>query len=321
MRAALASGALRSSTHAGSCFERPAGAPPETPALLKVVDRRCVFFDEANGRRCRVHAALGHEALPLACRQFPRVVVRDPRGVSIVLSHYCPTAAALLGHNTPASVTESPRGFPVTGEYEGLDVREALPPLLRPDVLMDWDSWWEFERLSVELLGNSGVPIALTLARLAQVVEQVRIWRPGDAALGDRIRQAFADDTPVPSPAAVDLEARAEEVTAAIPEGCRTPGGSEDPRRQNPVAIRQFLAAHAFANWTAHLGMGLRTWRRFIEAAYALLQSGYDIRQVDLRLRHLADPRALAERWSAAEIEGEIRPARRSRRAGPAIRS
>ena len=75
-------------------------------------------------------------------------------------------------------------------------------------------------------------------------------------------------------------------------------------RQADPeLELRHFLAARAFANWTAHLGRGLRAWLRSIEAAYALVQSGHGIRQADLLLRHLADPRALADRWSAAEIE------------------
>ena len=53
----------------------------------------CVFHD-AEARQCRIHAVLGHDALPLACRQFPRVTVHDPRGVSVALSAYCPTARA-----------------------------------------------------------------------------------------------------------------------------------------------------------------------------------------------------------------------------------
>jgi len=321
MRAALATGALRPLAGAGSCFETPPGAPLETPALLKIVDHRCVFFDEANGRACRVHAALGHDSLPLACRQFPRLVVRDPRGVSIVLSHYCPTAAASLGRQAKVTVVESPRAFPTNAEYEGLDAREALPPLLCPDVLMDWDSWWMFEHLSVELLGNSEEPVTWSLARLARTVERIQTWRPGGEALGDWIRQAFGDQTHVDCWAPIGLESRREEVTAAIPEGLRSRGALDGCGPPDVQTMRHVLAAHAFANWTAHLGRGLRSWLRSIEAAYALLQSGYGVRHTDLLLRHLADPRALAERWSAAEVDGGVRRAARSRRAGLAIRS
>ena len=64
-----------------------------------------------------------------------------------------------------------------------------------------------------------------------------------------------------------------------------------------------FIAAHAFASWTAHLGEGLRTWLRSVEAAFALVELGLGVRTADLLLRHLCDPHALARTWSRAERE------------------
>src|SRR5689334_20607275 len=51
----------------------------------------CSFF-QADTHLCAIHAAGGLEALPLTCRMFPRVVLHDPRGTFISLSHFCPTA-------------------------------------------------------------------------------------------------------------------------------------------------------------------------------------------------------------------------------------
>jgi hypothetical protein len=65
--------------------------------------------------------------------------------------------------------------------------------------------------------------------------------------------------------------------------------------------ITRVLAAHAFANWTAHMGRGLRTWLRSLEAVHASIASGFDVAQVDLLLRHLADPAELARAWSEVE--------------------
>jgi hypothetical protein len=36
----------------------------------------------------------------------------------------------------------------------------------------------------------------------------------------------------------------------------------------------------------------------------ALIQSGLDVRTVDLWLRHLVDPKRAAESWSEAELQG-----------------
>ncbi len=97
-------------------IERPAHDTTEAPALLATAHGRCVFHDPAG--RCAIHSALGHDALPVACRQFPRVSVTDPRGVSVTLSHYCPTAAALLdGGNRDALAHRS--GNREGGEREG----------------------------------------------------------------------------------------------------------------------------------------------------------------------------------------------------------
>lgn len=102
---------------------------------------RCVFHDDEQAGGCRIQRALGHEALPLACRQFPRIVVRHPGGVSITLSHYCPSARALLdAPAAPVSIATNPHAFPAHGEYVGLDAADDLPPLLRPDCAFDWDA-------------------------------------------------------------------------------------------------------------------------------------------------------------------------------------
>jgi hypothetical protein len=68
-------------------------------------------------------------------------------------------------------------------------------------------------------------------------------------------------------------------------------------------AHQRFLMAHAFANWTAHLGEGLRSWLWSIQAAHGLAASGLSAGDADLLLRHLADPHALARAWSRAERE------------------
>jgi hypothetical protein len=284
-------------------FDAPPDAPEETPALLKTADAACVFYRRAGGARCEIHRALGHDALPLACRQFPRVSVIDPRGVSVTLSHFCPTAASLLDADPPVSILERAPAFPADGEYVGLDVRGDLPPSLRPDCLMEWESWWTWERLAVDYLSGADAP-ARALADLAAVVEDVRTWRPSDGALLDRIHAAFARAGPgAPPSRAFDHHARFAEILDAIPADLR-PAAAQRERVEPapPVAVvRNLLVAHAFASWTAHLGQGLRTWLRAVEAAFAVVELGGGVRRADLLLRHLSDPHALAAVWSGSE--------------------
>ena len=281
-------------------------APQDTPATLAIANGCCVFFDADGGHACRIHAALGHDALPLACRQFPRIAVHDPRGVSVTLSHYCPTASSALSAAGPVTIVEQPPAFPVGADYDGLDATRALPPLLRNDMLMDWNAWWAWEAASVAVITGGDEPAAVRLGRLRQAVDGVRGWSPSDGPLRAHVDRAFAtarlaDAAPF-IPDRHELETRWQEIVLAIPEDLRYQVPPiDDDARQTPALVPhtdRFLAAHAFANWTAHLGDGLHAWLRSIEAAYVCLLLGLDIRQTDLTLRHLASPNGLAKAWS-----------------------
>jgi len=268
--AAVARGSLPAKDWKTGTGEHPVEAGGNGTCLA-IVESRCIFYGGQAGR-CAVHRTLGHDALPLACRQFPRVSVRDPRGVSVTLSHYCPTAASLLEDQGTAVIVETAGAFPSAGEYEGLDACE-MPPLLRPDMAMDWESWWEFEQRAVGLIAAEP-STTRALRRLGGIIEVIRPWRTSDEPLIARIISAFS---------------RAE------PEEPVEPVEPEEPR-----TIRNFVCAHAFANWTAHLGLGLRTWLRSLEAAHDLARR-VGVRQADLTLRHVSDPKRLADQWSLAE--------------------
>lgn len=299
LQRALAIGQLPA--RAAEAFTFPPHAPADTPALLGVADHTCVFRASC---RCQIHTELGHAALPLACRQFPRICVIDPRGVSVTLSHYCPTARELLADaTTPLTIVTNAPAFPADAEYSGLDVRASLPPLLRPEVLMDWESWWRWEALSVDLIANASSP-ARALRQLDCAVEATRAWSPLDGPLLDLMEQAFHTARGIPTANAAlsvdEISTRCAEVLRAIPDAFEAPPPSREPLV--PAIAARLLAAHAFGNWTAHLGHGLRTWLRSLEAVDALLQSGFDSGQVDLLIRHLADPAALAKIWHGAEL-------------------
>jgi hypothetical protein len=270
-----------------------------TPAVLALIDRACVFHRDRPHERCEIHHVLGHAALPLACRQFPRVSVQDPRGTSITLSHYCPTAASLLDDDRPIAIVRDSPAFPRDAEYVGLDARTSLPPRLRPDMLMEWDSWWAWERLSVDAIARESAA-ADALARLRAAVEHARTWRPADGPLIERVREAF--DRPVLTTRVErNIAIVRDEILAAIPAEHRPANANGAAAPMSESAARRYLAAHAFASWTAHLGQGLRTWQRSIEAAHVLVTSGFSVGDADLWLRHLANPDALADVWSEAE--------------------
>ena len=280
-------------------------APAETPVVLGVSGTHCVFFDAGQGHHCRVQHALGHSALPLACRQFPRVTVQTPLGTSVTLSHYCPTAAGLLRSDERVTIVMDTPAFAPTGEYIGLDVREALPPLLRPDVLMDWEAWRTLEDHAVRQLCDASETAEEGLSRLHTAVEHLQHWRPGSASLAVAIDDAFGLARRESQAYRPDSSRRLAEVLAAIqPDAPDTRAiqalDTKEPRAPATVE-RRFLAAHAFANWTGYLGHGVRSWFRSVEAAFALLDAGYGVSHADLLLRHLADTAALTQSGNQAD--------------------
>ena len=295
IRAALATGRLQPAVgNRESAVDAAPDAPAETPAILGRAAHQCVFYDRspaAAAGRCHIHSALGHDELPLACRQFPRVSAHDPRGVSITLSHYCPTAAGLLNAEPPddeLTIVVNPAGFPATGEYVGLDARTALPPLLRQNMLMDWASWWTCEDLAVGLFGASGDPAA-AMQRLRAAVADLETWSPEDGPLIDRVNHAFASAITRSAPIAPpDRPQVIDAVFASIPADLRPPSFPV-AQETSLLATRRYLAAHAFGSWAIHREGGLRSWLMSIESAAALIDAGAGVRQGDLLLRHLAE--------------------------------
>ena len=134
-------------------------------------DGACVFFEPDRGNLCAVHRKLGPGLLPEACRQFPRVVLHDARGTFVSLSHFCPTAADLLRFpGAPAfEIVEAPRTLTLEGEVEGLDARDALPPLLRPGMLTDHEGYDAWERRAIDLLARADLTAAQALGILETV--------------------------------------------------------------------------------------------------------------------------------------------------------
>jgi hypothetical protein len=87
------------------------------------------------------------------------VCLIDQRGVHVTLSHYCPTAAAMLfDHEGPIEIVAGPA--PPTGLDipEGLDARDALPPLASPNRLMSFDEFAAWEASVVCTVGAHMAP-------------------------------------------------------------------------------------------------------------------------------------------------------------------
>ena len=293
----------------------------------------CVFYHRGSGL-CVVQRTLGEEMLPLTCRHFPRLAVRDARGTSISLTHYCPTAAAMLFRDdVPLEIVEAPAAFP-PADYEGLRVDpDAWPPLLHPSMLMDLNGYSAWERHMVARCSRRMSPedVIATLERDARVLRE---YRPEHGALVDAIAALPADPLDAAPLTTLQPSLRLHaEVMAAVPDDLRPDPDEAEleevflhgvvpewPAWYAPA--RRYLAAKAFASWTAYQGKGVLTIVRGLEAALAVVrvESAREcrnagrpldahllkqaIRAADFVLNHLAVGEDLAAAWSRVEEAG-----------------
>lgn len=333
LREAVAGGRLRVAPSSAAIYpfivgpDRPDGAGA---ILDRDEDGHCVFF-ERGSKLCIVHRDLGEPLLPATCRHFPRVAVRDLRGTFITLSHFCPTAASMLFRDLAVEIVAQPPAFP-RADYEGLVVTaHDLPPLLTPRTLMDLDGYSAWERHMVARCANVHERPESVLATLARDAELLRGWRPGLMTLSDavvrlpsRLVNAQLDDT-----LRTSLSFHAE-VMAAVPDDLKPAADEVGLEEAMALHVRpvwddyrapmnRYLAAKAFASWTAYQGRGVKTIVRSLAAAFALVcvesarqcrNAGRHLdtdllreafRSADLALNHQAVGEDLAKSWSSVE--------------------
>jgi Fe-S-cluster containining protein len=274
----------------------PDARPDDVGAVLgRTPAGTCVFFDRAQpGGCCRVQRHAGLPAMPIACRQFPRIVRRDSAGTDISLSHWCPTALATLGDVAePARIVDA-TGSPVAeAAIEGLDARETWPPLLRADCLADREAYDAIEAATVDALANGGGSVHARLGRVVTLYERLRAWRPScgvqPAFVVDAIRRWEDGGGEAITAPAPGLEERArtafvDAVLDAVPPGerWRVPGRPGVPAAEaravldEPLArgrLGRYLAARAFGAWMAYQGRGLRTVAAYLAAALATVEA------------------------------------------------
>ena len=270
--------------HAGAILARTAGGD-------------CVFF-HAGTRLCSVHRDLGEPALPSTCRHFPRIAVRDTRGTSIGLSHFCPTAAAtLFREDVPLAVVEDPPAFPPM-QYDGLVVDpDAWPPLLTPRMLMDPEGYSAWERHMVQRCADAAEGVSRpsrgrparrapesVIATLARDARLLRTWRPGGPSLVEAV--AALPRAPVDGAAPGRLDTSLllyDEAVRAVPADLTPPPDEAGldaafaafvaPHwAAHAAPVDRFLATKAFASWTAYQGRGVLTMVRGLEAALAIVR-------------------------------------------------
>jgi Fe-S-cluster containining protein len=314
--------------------------PPEAPGweVARDADGGCVFFDRGGSRLCAIHHDAGANALPSACRHFPRKILRDRRGTFISLSHFCPTAAVMLLAPVTLRIVEAHPPLRLSEPVEGLDAADALPPLLRPGVLSDLEGYDAWERECVATFARSDLSWQDALDLVAAATEQVREWRPGGRTLSKGVHEAFRDARPEAG-ADAHAHARAMDTVSAL-SADHVAGDIHhrpaDPRfeeiwleRVGPgfgrfdAAMKNYLASRVFANWIAYQGRGLRGIVEWLRICAALVRHHFfarvagvspgstatpadgdfveAVRAADLFLLHVADTQAFAWRFAGRE--------------------
>jgi len=307
--------------------------PDDAAAMVaRTATGDCVFYHRHSGL-CVIHRDLGEPMLPSTCRHFPRLAVRDARGTFISLTHYCPTAAAALFRaDVPIEIVESPPAFP-QAEYDGLIVKaDEWPPLLHPGMLTDLGGYAAWERHMVSRCADAALTPEGVIATLERDARLVRAVKPADGeSISLVIERLPSDGVSAPIPDTLDVSlSRHEEVMAAVPDEWKPHADEHDladvfqrdvrPHWQEWHApLKRYLAAKAFASWTAYQGRGLLTIVRGLDAALALVRveaarqcrdakrpldealMREAFRYADYALNHLASGDDLAEAWSCVE--------------------
>jgi hypothetical protein len=246
-----------------------------------------------NNNRCSLQECGSEAMLPSACRHFPRVFLRDARGLLMTLSHFCPTAASLLFEKAnEVAIVDAPDALMIAEPIEGLDAREALPPLVRPGLLADVDGYGAWEETVVRTIIDADT-VEAGLASIEAATERVRAWEPPHGALADAVASAFADAPRAAyDPALSQAFDIVRDLTGPHPL-MDVPGNFADAwnRVRDGIgdAVRQpvhrYLAASAFGNWIAYRGQGLRS-------VVAWLRACHDVLRVQM-VRHAAGKPAI----------------------------
>jgi len=138
---------------------------------LEKIDGHCVFLDD--DKMCTVHAQMGPAEKPAFCREYPFTVVREPRGLAIIVRESCGGFHEASVDGQPledhaAEVAALPRAYPVQ-EFGG------QPVALQPGLGVTAEDWLYLEdAVKKDILDNDRQPAAHIAAVRARMLAAVR---------------------------------------------------------------------------------------------------------------------------------------------------
>jgi hypothetical protein len=199
-------------------------------------------------------------------------------------------------------------------------------------MLMDLAGYSAWESHMVARCAEAGTSPESVVNTLTRDARLLRDWKPGGITLTDAVRSLPVQSEPALAAGTLDASVTLfEQVMRAVPDDWRPPPDESglDSSFANFVRpawptfhtpLNRYLAAKAFASWTAYQGRGVVTIVRGLEAALSvvrvesarhcrnaarpldtdLLRDAF--RSADFILNHLAVGEDLAAAWSVAEL-------------------
>ena len=120
----------------GACANGRAGPTRRAPGAARAGSGVSVLRAGRRRARARSIARPVRRRIPSACRHFPREIVLDPRGTLRVALPLLPDGRSAAHHSiAPSTSSRRRRRCGSREPIDGLDAREALPPLVRPGLL------------------------------------------------------------------------------------------------------------------------------------------------------------------------------------------
>jgi lysine-N-methylase len=167
--------------------------------LNHTADGSCVFLMADN--RCRIHAKLGPEAKPVACRIYPFALVPAGDHWRVGIRFACPSAAANRGKPV-ADKADELRDYAALFEAD-VGTPPKDPPPLQPGQSVSWPDLLRFVRALLDEIDDTSTAIDHRLRKivaLSALCKKSSFEKVSGARLGeflDVVAGAVADDVPL----------------------------------------------------------------------------------------------------------------------------
>jgi len=207
-------------------------------------DGACVFLDDQG--LCRIHAKLGEDAKPLACRIYPYAFHPAGKKVAVSLRFSCPSVVANLGQPV-ADQSKNLRQIARQLIPDGSD--NIPPPRISEKEQLDWPDTLRFVAALDEIFAQSNASVTYRLLKALSLIELA------DQAQFTTVRGERLDDF---------LAIISEAAEAETPQDLSTLG---EPSRLGLLQFRLLVAQYARKDTFAEQSSGWSNRLNLLRAA------------------------------------------------------